>query len=592
MTITAMKQHHLNSNLHYFSIVLLIGAFLSVGFDAFAQEQERPQPPPRETRIPDAERIERQEVPEERLPEFELPEYVITGRATFRLPYVQKQNVTERNVYVAAIPESMQYIDRDIDTTPIDVPTKSFGEFAALPTSQHGQVRLGFGRFNTPALSGWAHLRSGPWMLATQLHYLTTEGYKDFAEGMDLDARFRAGYQFDQSAPLLLQGAQPYLAFGFETVNHHILPDTLLFEPLRDRGFRSAFTEVGFLSGAGAPFDFDLSFGWRGSTLEDESDVFEKQFTNDDEIYARASTLGYLGSTRLTTDLVYKVNKLEREVTENDTEFFNATVRVLFPFMDNRASVELGGSYYSLLPSDSDRESLVKPFAEFRYMPGSAVTFYAAYAPGVNHHSLPSLRTLNPFVNRNVPIRFSDERVTARAGAEYAPTRAVQVNSFVQYRSVDDYPVFLHSTPDGTFVLDYTGRTTVFSLHTDVRYAPSEKDFFTSNVTLRHTNNDEFDMAVPFLSPVEIAAMYTRDFGNGIRGSVGVELFGPRTYSYLEDDGDLSAFLNLHLDVQYQFHNIMGVYMRLDNIFNQAYERYYPYPARPFYIEGGIQLSF
>ncbi len=566
--------------------------------------QERPTPPPRETRIPETDRIEREEPQRERLPEFELPEYVITGRATFRLPYVHKPKITEQNIYIPEVAETMTGVDRDIETTPVDLPTKSFGEFRTIPAMQHGQARLGYGRFNTPVVSGWAHYRSGSWDASGRLFYLNTEGHETFFEGYDVDGRFQFGYRVPQEAPALVRGGRPYLTIGFKGLKYGLYqaagPEP--FPLIQDRIFRTSYSEIGFQSGTEAPFDFDFTFGWRGSTLEDEFGEPVTQI-NDDEVYIRLHTLGYIESVRFRSSIEYIVNNLDFDNEEelNDPHYFKGTATAFFPVVEEYITLELGGSIYSTRHTHSEYESSVKPFVELRMMPLRSVTVYGRYAPEIIHRSLYSLQNIYPYLRwqaimpeQQVAVIPSDEKINATAGVEFVPHRQLNINAYTQYREIEAYPAF-HSLDDyyRSFYLTYLGTSKLFSISADVRYAFTERDILTTQTSLRYTTNDYFDSSVPHVAPVEIAAIYTREFSPDMRASAGLEFLSSRRAAFKTADSDaLGTFVNLSLDVQYQFHNIMGVYMKLDNILNQSYERFYTYPARPLYIEGGIQISF
>lgn len=588
--------------------VISIIMMLIIFGTGYAQEQERPTPPPRETRIPDTDRIEREEPRQDRLPEFELPEYVITGRATFRLPYVHKPKVTEQAIYIPDESEKMAGVDRDIATTPVDIPTKSFGEFRTIPAMQHGQVRLGYGRYNTPVVSGWANYRSGAWDVSGRLSYMNTEGHDPSFDGYDLDGRFQFGYRIPQEAPALFRGGRPYLTIGFEGTQYGLywrapVRPPAQFTDIQERNFRSSYSEIGFQSGADAPFDFDIMFGWRGSTLEDKFEEPVARF-NEDEFYTRLHTLGYVESVRFRTSVEYIVNNLDFEDEEdlNDPQFLKGTASALFPVVEDYITLELGGGIYSTRDTHSDYETSFKPFVELRLMPLRSVTVYGRYAPEMIYRSLYSLQTMYPYIRWQAvmpeiqgAVVHSDEKFNAAAGIEFIPHRRVNVNAYTQYREIDAYPAF-HSLDEFSyraFYLTYLGRSKIFSVNADIRYALSERDILTTQTSLRYTTNDYFNSSVPHIAPVEIAAVYTREFSPGLRASAGLEFLSSRRAAYETGDSDaLGTFLNLNLDVQYQFHNIMGVYMKLDNILNQSYERFYTYPARPFYVEGGIQLSF
>jgi hypothetical protein len=550
------------------------------------QEQTKPEPPTREAPGTAGESQDRQE----RLPEFELPEFIITGRATFRLPVVHKPKVDEQYVYVAEIPARMKVTGRELDTTPVDLPSKSFGEFPKLPIIQRGMLRLGYGRFNSPHILGWTNFRGDPWDAALKLRYFGTEGYRSFAEGYDFDVLGTAGYRLQDNLAVM-GGARTYLTIGFTNIKYHLRQNPLIpvqeFEQnIWERRYRSGVTEAGISSGTGLPFTYEFNVGWRGSTIED----IDSDPVNDDEVYTRLTTLGYVQDVRITGDFQFIVNYIERIVPTADPNYLRGGLRALIPLVKDRLTVEAGGTVFYTRPSNDEFTTVIKPFADIRYSLLGTLVLYTRYEPEVIHRSLTGLRSMNPFVSAMSAIWHSDETVDVSGGVFYTPSKRLQLHAYVGYQRIKFYPAFDLLLERGMFVVDYRGTTTITSLGTDITYSLSPRDLITTQIVFRQSKNNFYDKTVPYLAPFEIAAVYTREFLPQLRGSVGLELLGDRRATFSGRHDALDAFANVTLDVQYQFHNIIGLYLSIDNMLDHTYDRYISYPARPFYIEGGIQL--
>lgn len=593
---------------------------------AYTQEQERPTPPPRETQIPEAERIEREEPRRDRLPDFELPEYIITGRATFRLPYVQKAKITEQSVYNPTIANHMTGVERDLKTTPVEMPTRSFGDFRAAPRMQYGHLRIGYGRFKTPVLSGRANFSSSPWDASGRIFYSNTEGHEPFASGYDVDGQFQFGYRIPDTAPAFFRGGRPNITIGFEGLKYGLSRPMDMQLPvgdnaggdasdIRKRSLRSDYTQIGFLSGHDAPFDYEFLFTWRGSTYEDEDGIIPQ--VNEHQYNLNFTTLGYIGPLRFRTDVEYRADNLDFETSDilNNPRFFKGAFTAHFPLVEKFLFLELGGSYYSTRGTHTNYSSSLKAFVEVRLLPLRTLTLFTRYAPDITHRSLYSLQSLYPYIGwwmtlpngtntfvdprdraviPSLRIMPSDEKINITLGGKYTPDQRVNVHLYTQYREIESYPAFELADIYGTTNLTYLGKTKLLSLHADVRYALTERDIFTTQVRFSYSENDFYNKkTVPLVAPVEIASMYTREFRFGLRVSAGFEFLYPRRATYLEIGPEsLGTLVNVNLDVQYQFHDIIGVYVTFDNILNQSYERYYTYIARPFYIESGIQIIF
>ncbi len=565
--------------------LLLILIFLS-GIHLAAQEQEKPEPPARQTPATAEQTREGQE----RLPEFELPEFVITGRATFRLPPVQKPKASENYVYVAEVPDKMPAGAREIDTTPVDLPDKSFGEFADTPLLQNGFARLGYGRFNSPHASGWTHFTSGQWDASAQLDYFDTRGFEPFAEGKRFDGRITGGYRFDQAIPFI-GGGRTFLTMGLLNNDYYLKQNPIYvplgFDPLlTGRKLRSGLTEIGLTSGPGLPFDYEFRFGWRGSTIEDE----QSAETSDDEITTRLKTLGYISDIRLQSEFLFIVNYLDRVVPSADPNFLRTTVKALVPLAGERLHLELGGSVYYIRPSNADFSTLFKPFGELRFTPAGAISLYARFEPQVLHRSLYQLREMNPYVSASSIIRHAEESVNLSGGIIFTPSKKLQLHGYAAYLEIEDYPTFDLLLERGMFTVDYTGTTSIASLAGEMVYSATSRDLITAQLVIRRAKNSFYETTVPYLPAFEAAAVYTRDFSARIRGSAALEILGARRPNFSGAWNDLDAFANISLDVQYRFHNIMGVYLSVDNMLDHTYSGFIGYPMRPFYIEGGIQL--
>ncbi|GEM_PF-1539359 len=608
------------------AISILIG-MMSIS-SVYTQEQERPTPPPRETQIPEAERIEREEPRRDRLPDFELPEYVITGRATFRLPYVQKAKINEQSVYIPTIASHMAGVDRDIKTTPVEIPTRSFGDFRAAPRMQYGHLRIGYGRFKTPVLSGWANFSSTPWDASGRFFYANTEGHRPFASGYDVDGQFQFGYRIPDTAPAFFRGGRPNITIGFEGLKYGLSRPTSMQPPVnnnddnaggdasdvRKRSLRSDYSQIGFQSGHDAPFDYEFLFTWRGSTHKDEDGIIPQ--INEHQYNLNFTTLGYIGPLRFRTGVEYRADNLDFETNDilNNPRFFKGALTAHFPLVERFLLLELGGSYYATRGTHTNYTSSLKPFVEIRLLPARTLTVYTRYAPDIAHRSLYSLQSLHPYIGwwmtrpngtttfidprdravmPSLRIMPSDEKINITLGGEYIPDRRVNLHLYTQYREIESYPAFESTDIYGTTNLTYLGKTKLLSLHADGRYAITDRDILTMQMRFSYSDNDFYNETVPLVAPIEIASMYTREFRFGLRVSAGFEFLYPRRATYIDSGSEsLGTLVNVNLDVQYQFHDIMGVYITFDNLLNQSYERFYTYIARPFYLEGGIQIIF
>jgi hypothetical protein len=569
-------------------IIMLFVIIVAIALPVSAQEPAKPEPPSRVVQEATEETQDRQN----RLPEFELPEFIITGRATFRLPPVHKPKAEEQYVYVAEVPERMSVIGRELDTAPVDIPSKSFGEFPQLPVTQNGMLKLGYGRFNSPHIQGWTNFRTDPWDIAAKVRFYDTIGYEPFAKGYEFDAQATAGYRLPDDM-IIIGGGRTYFTLGIINKKYNLKQNPLIVDDpdetvhaIWKREHRSGYMEAGISSGTMFPFTYEINFGWRGSTIED----VDIDPVNDDEVYTRISTLGYLNNIRVTGDFQFIVNYIERSVPTGDPNYLRGGLKALIPFAGDRLSLEAGVTVFYTRPSNDDFTNITYPFAEIRYSLFPEMVIFGRYSPEVIHRSLMGLRSINPYVSASTMIYHSDKTVDVSGGFFYTPSKKLQLHTYAGYQRIKFYPAFDLLLERGMFVVDYRGTTSIASLGTDVTYAFSPKDLITAQVILRKSKNNHYDKVVPYLAPVEAAAMYTRELLPRLRGTVGLEMLGARRATFSGSDSDLDAFANMTIDFQYQFHDIFGIYLSIDNLLDHNYNRYVNYPVRPFYIEGGIQI--
>jgi hypothetical protein len=205
------------------------------------------------------------------------------------------------------------------------------------------------------------------------------------------------------------------------------------------------------------------------------------------------------------------------------------------------------------------------------------------------------------FASINPWLAQPDSLLNTRVTQEYAGFKGSVGNhfsysaklAFLRYRNM---PLFVNDNGDGkTFLIRYEPRIDALQLHSEITYNIAEDFSATASATLNQFTKVQNEKKAWGLIPAELSA--------GLRYQVlkdlllrtdlwvfdGAQYQGkpPQSDSFKGDGGfDLSA------GVEFRITKNFNLWMNLNNILNNKYERWHQYQVYGFNILGGLTYSF
>ncbi len=296
------------------------------------------------------------------------------------------------------------------------------------------------------------------------------------------------------------------------------------------------------------------------------------------------------------------VNKITFPSQETENNLFK-----LNPFLKldgERFKLTAGLNYIKTFGTSS--KSYLYPAASIDYVViDNYVTLFGELSGNVNKTSLKDLAYQNPFISDEVEIRNQVEKTKIAAGVKGTVTAGVGFKAMIVQQRIQNFQYFLNdiNTPQKFLVQYDDGNATVTG--------------FTGELNLSFTDNIRWDNKIEYNNyelPVQKEAWFlpalkfnsTANIKFAQKFTFNADLYFQtetnarlRTYesntanaAILENIQKIDAFADLSLGLSYQYNKQIGAFIRGNNLFNKAYERYLYYPNFGLNVLGGFTFAF
>lgn len=230
------------------------------------------------------------------------------------------------------------------------------------------------------------------------------------------------------------------------------------------------------------------------------------------------------------------------------------------------------------------------------------VAGYAILFGGLNGDvlktSLKDMAVENPFMNKNIAIQNSHEKMNIFAGIKGNAGAEFGYKLMAYYKTIDGLQLFVNnSTEINRFDAIYdNGKSNIFGLEGEMNVKASdilnlsgkaqilnydlssEKEAW-FKPTLRLISNARAQISQKVFLDAEL--LFQGETYARVNGSAGS--FSSRT---------LKGFLDLSAGAEYKVNNKIGVYLRANNLTGQSYQKYLFYPGMGMNVLGGLNYSF
>jgi hypothetical protein len=552
------------------NFLLAIGVFVSLS--VLSRGQEKKEPPSRPVQV------EKKEDPktarDAKLPKIDLPEYVITGREVIELPSTSKltPNDTANSLVDASQLSGLGEKSKASEPT-----GKSVGGLAT-PESFDGKLTLGYGNLNTRYGEGWFGKKFSEGDFSLHGRYLAHNAYVPFANasGGGVDA---VGGIFLPSSLALFSNARLYGSAGYEGKQYRLFGS---LNPSQERSVHIYRVNSGLSSSAGAVVSYDAAAQIRRLTIEDHDKSQEDELTLSLQLAHQTPDLHLKGS------VFYGGSYLTQSFSASDPQYYkgSASVRKLF---FEKLDLSGGVGLFHFRNSGGNFTSKVYPDIGLQYYLVQGLTLFARFDPSVERYSLGQAVAENRYLGNDVRIRHQDIFVNISGGVEFETLNRGSGRVYIKYQRVRDFPVYVDpsTTPLPDWDLFYAGITRFLSLNGEVLVNLTDADRVSGSARLLSSENSATKDRVPYLPLVQITSEYSHQFLFGLTTRVAGRFIGRRSIDF-RDALHLNSFFLLGASAEYKVTRNFGVFVQLNNIFDERYSYWNLYQEVPFSAMGGI----
>jgi hypothetical protein len=231
----------------------------------------------------------------------------------------------------------------------------------------------------------------------------------------------------------------------------------------------------------------------------------------------------------------------------------------------------------------------------------NVLTVFAGIDGNVQKHSYLELTELNPWLSSTASLKW-DRMFKAYGGIRGNISQKVNYSVQVYWQKFNDMFFFVN-VQDGMVspLLPYNKFTTIydegsmFGITGELTYAASDKVNLLLEATFNSYSLDSLSEAYHKpSSKIKLGASFKAT--KKIRVWSELYYYGKRVALDLNtqpiSDVDLDGFIDLNAGIDYTLTESFSVFLSLNNILNNEYERYYNYPVHGIQIMGGLTYKF
>ena len=390
----------------------------------------------------------------------------------------------------------------------------------------------------------------------------------------------------------------------------------------------------------GLPQDFDLSLipsispGHTyntislGGNMEFNESVFSKiatKFTHFSDNFSSSENRFYVKPT-------FKVDVLEQSINTNiivdhvtgtfENNYFKDNINPLkysftnlgiepsFVVNENDWTLELGaGIFYSLDSENNGNKLFLYPKVNASYkLVGDLMIFYTGVNGGLQQNSYADFVTENPFLSPTLAIAPTNNQYTVFAGLKGKLASNVSYNLTGSYLNEKNKGLFKSNDyTENAANEDYAFGNSFNVVYQDVRtfrfYGELKADFsenvtFGINGTFNSYKNDG-NLEAWNLPSLKVSS--NLDVNITKQWYAGVNVFYVGERKDMQSNLDLTAnpsvitlksYFDANAHLGYKFSERLTFFLKLNNIGNQAYEKWLNYPVQGFQVLGGANYKF
>lgn len=243
-------------------------------------------------------------------------------------------------------------------------------------------------------------------------------------------------------------------------------------------------------------------------------------------------------------------------------------------------------SRFNLFPAITAEIPIVPEFA----------TIFGGFTGDVERASLRNLFSENPYLSKNVPIINSVEKTNIYGGIKGNGGASLGYKAMVFYKKIDDMPLFVNNAthPEQFDVIYDDAKVT--GLEGEISVKVSEAFTWLGRVNINTYSMDTQEKA--WFKP-EFRLFTNARFSINKKFTIDGEMVVNDQTSALvyHQNADptiakIKSYVDLNAGAEYLYKEKVGIFLRVNNIFGNEYEKYLYYPKLGINVIGGLNYSF
>jgi len=288
----------------------------------------------------------------------------------------------------------------------------------------------------------------------------------------------------------------------------------------------------------------------------------------------------------------------------------NFGVEPSFVVNENDWTLELGaGLYYGLDSENSGNKFYIYPKVNASYkLVGDLMIFYTGVNGGLNQNSYADFVTENPFLSPTLNMRPSSTQYNVFAGLKGKLANNVSYNLTGSYLNEKDKALF----KSNDYTEDITNQNYAYGNSFGVIYEDIRTFRFFGELKADFSENVTFGINGTFNSyktdgQLEAWNLPTMKLSSSLDVNITKQWYAGLNVFYVGERKDMQSNLDLATEptvislksyfdanahLGYKFSERLTFFLKLNNIGNQAYEKWLNYPVQGFQVLGGANYKF
>jgi hypothetical protein len=251
------------------------------------------------------------------------------------------------------------------------------------------------------------------------------------------------------------------------------------------------------------------------------------------------------------------------------------------------------------LDDDENKDIHLYPVFKASYQLLDPLRIYAGWEGGIQRTTLDAFAQQNPFLDTQVLLLHTNQRWEASAGVKGNLKGNLSYHVGIQYGKYQNLPFFINNPTDtARFIMAYQGNeSSIAKLQGELQYIRSEKiqarvqaTFYQYSLpTFAYTwHQPNFTLNInSIFKPIDKLTLNLDYYVLG-----GIDALASHSTETIQARKTLGMINDLSIKGEYLFFNNFSVFLHINNVLNQKYQRYLNYPHQGINFLMGLSYAF